>query len=84
MVALQTVMLGHHGEIHAGDKIPASFTDSMGVERPTDWERLLEIGVIDALPEPPKRRGRPAKATAAADTDDGTADGDGDEADDAS
>jgi len=64
MIAKRTVILGHHGEIHAGDKIPVSFTDGLGNVQATDWERLVEIDVIDAIPEPgpePKRRGRPPK-----------------------
>lgn len=41
-----------HGSItvEAGQEIPATFTDLLGQEHPTDWEHLLETGVIKTVP----------------------------------
>lgn len=42
--ALDTILLGMHGEIHRGAEIPATFVDSIDVEHDTDFERLEALG----------------------------------------
>lgn len=55
-IALDTVILGTHGEIQAGEEIPAIYEDFLGVEHETDFERLEKAGyaapVADPKPEP--------------------------------
>lgn len=48
-VAADTLLLGLHGEIHAGQEVPATYIDSLGQEQSTDLVRLDELGLL--LPE---------------------------------
>jgi hypothetical protein len=45
-VALDTFLLGGHGEIHAGDEVPESWNVGGGEEFPTDFERLEALGLV--------------------------------------
>jgi hypothetical protein len=44
--ALTTIALGFHGEIHAGEDVPATYFDTAG-EHDTDFAGLAELGLID-------------------------------------
>lgn len=47
------------GNVLKGEDIPATFVDINGDTHPTDWERLLSLGVIDRLP-PALKPAKPA------------------------
>jgi hypothetical protein len=49
-VAKDTLILGRLGEIHAGQEIPAKYTDPEGNEQPTDFARLEELGLVEKKP----------------------------------
>lgn len=44
--ALTTIALGFHGEIHAGEEVPATYYDTAG-RHDTDFAGLAELGLID-------------------------------------
>jgi hypothetical protein len=48
-VALDTFLLGGHGELHAGDEVPESWNVGGGEEFPTDFARLEELGLVKAV-----------------------------------
>lgn len=62
-VANDTILLGQHGEIHAGQPVPASYVDTKGDECHTDFDRLSELGLLRDDPAPTAKRGpgRPRK-----------------------
>jgi hypothetical protein len=45
-LALDTFLLGGHGELHAGDEVPESWNVGGGEEFPTDFARLEELGLV--------------------------------------
>jgi hypothetical protein len=55
-VALDTFLLGGHGELHAGDEVPESWNVGGGEEFPTDFARLEELGLVE--PKGGRRRNR--------------------------
>lgn len=54
-VALEAINFGRHGEIQAGEEIPATFIDSRGVERDTDFASLAARGLV----KPPTAKRKP-------------------------
>jgi hypothetical protein len=47
--ALDTVLLGRLGEIHAGEEIPDTYPGADGEDHPTDFARLEESGYVAPL-----------------------------------
>ena len=45
--AADTILLGNHGEIAAGEDIPDSYVDTLGEEHKTDFKRLEELGLVE-------------------------------------
>jgi hypothetical protein len=57
--ARDSILLGRHGEIPAGDEIPETFVNSAGETEDTDFERLEQLGLIandEPEPEPEPER----------------------------
>lgn len=55
--ATDTILLGLHGEIKRGQEVPETYTNSVGGEDDTDFDRLEELGLISTdkpedAPEP--------------------------------
>jgi hypothetical protein len=44
--AKDTFLLGFHGEVHAGEDVPRTYTDTAG-EHDTDFDDLAERGLVD-------------------------------------
>jgi len=44
--ATDTILLGLHGEIHAGETIPSTYVDSVGETQDTDFDRLSDLGLL--------------------------------------
>lgn len=59
-VALDTLILGHHGEIHAGETIPETYDDWYGNTYQTDFKRLEQAGYAAPAPAPEPEPKRPA------------------------
>jgi hypothetical protein len=49
--ARDSILLGRHGEIPAGDEIPETFVNSAGETEDTDFERLEQLGLIADEPD---------------------------------
>ena len=55
--ALDTVVLGLHGEIAAGEEIPETYEDLLGGKHKTDFDRLEELGYVAPLKGAKKKAG---------------------------
>lgn len=53
-VALDTVILGEHGEIQAGQALPATYQDIYGTTHQTDFKHLVAAGYAGPAPEQTK------------------------------
>jgi hypothetical protein len=62
--AKDTFLLGFHGEIHAGEDVPATYLDTAG-EHDTDFADLAERGLIDKAAAAKAEKAAEAKAEAA-------------------
>lgn len=56
-VALDSLLLGLDGQIHAGDEIPETFTTCSGEQEAVDFDRLEALGLVE-----PVKRKTPSKA----------------------
>lgn len=50
--ALDTLLLGILGEIHAGETVPETYKDLLGAEHKTDFKRLEDLGYVEPVKRP--------------------------------
>lgn len=54
-VATDTVLLGIDGRTEPGETVPDSYLDTNGDRQKTDFDRLLELGVVERKRERSKK-----------------------------